>query len=84
MEMNRRLALLIDGDNAQAALLPQMLTEVSKYGIMTIRRVYGDWSEPHMKSWKEALHIYALHPEQQFAYTKGKNATDFALGTQEQ
>src|SRR6185436_19932015 len=79
MEANLRLALMIDGDNAQATLLPQMLAEVSKYGTMTIRRVYGDWSEPSLKSWKEILHIYAIQPSQQFSYTKGKNATDIAL-----
>jgi len=60
MDTTRRLALLIDGDNAQAALLPQMLTEVNKYGMATIRRVYGDWTEPQMKGWKEALNVYAL------------------------
>ncbi|MEO8610695.1 MAG: NYN domain-containing protein [Chloroflexota bacterium] len=78
-ETNRRLALMIDGDNAQAALLPEMLAEVSKYGIMTIRRVYGDWTESEMKSWKTVLHTYALQPVQQFRYTVGKNATDSAL-----
>jgi uncharacterized LabA/DUF88 family protein len=79
MEANRRLALMIDGDNAQAALLPQILAEVSKYGVMTIRRVYGDWTTTQLKSWKEVLHTYALKPEQQFSYTSGKNATDSAL-----
>lgn len=79
METNRRLMLMIDGDNAQAALLPQMLAEVSKYGVMKIRRVYGDWSSPQLKSWKDLLHTYALKPEQQFSYTSGKNATDIAL-----
>ncbi len=79
METNRRLALMIDGDNAQATLLPQMLAEVSKYGIMTTRRVYGDWTEPNMKSWREVLHNFALQPVQQFRYTQGKNATDSAL-----
>lgn len=79
METTRRLALMIDGDNAQAALIPQMLAEVSKYGTLTIRRVYGDWSEPTMKSWKEVLHVFALYPVQQFGYTKGKNATDISL-----
>lgn len=79
MATNRRLALMIDGDNAQASLLPQMLAEVSKYGTITIRRVYGDWTEPEMKSWKEVLHSYALQPVQQFRYTQGKNATDSAL-----
>lgn len=79
MNANKRFALLIDGDNAQASLLPQMLAEVSKYGTVIIRRVYGDWTEPNMKSWKEALHNYALQPMQQFRYTVGKNSTDSAL-----
>ena len=79
MTTNQRLALLIDGDNAQAALLPQMLAEITKYGSITIRRVYGDWTEPNMKSWKEEMHTYALQPIQQFRYTQGKNATDSAL-----
>ena len=79
MDTTRRLALLIDGDNAQAALLPEMLAEVNKYGTATIRRVYGDWTEPQMKGWKEALNVYALQLIQQFRYTKGKNATDSAL-----
>ncbi len=79
MATNRRLALMIDGDNAQASLLPEMLAEVNKYGILIIRRVYGDWTEPNMKSWKEVLHNYALQPMQQFRYTTGKNATDSAL-----
>ncbi len=79
METNRRLMLMIDGDNAQASLLPQILAEVSKYGVMTIRRVYGNWESPLLKPWKELLHTYALKPEQQFSYTSGKNATDIAL-----
>jgi uncharacterized LabA/DUF88 family protein len=79
MADQRRLALLIDGDNAQASLLGQMLAETSKYGVVTIRRVYGDWTTPEMKSWKQALHVYALQPVQQFRYTVGKNATDSAM-----
>lgn len=79
MAEQRRLALLIDGDNAQASLLGQMLAETSKYGVVTIRRVYGDWTTPEMKSWKQALHVYALQPVQQFRYTAGKNATDSAM-----
>ena len=79
MADTRRLALLIDGDNAQASLLEQMIAEVNKYGVVTIRRVYGDWTEPQMKSWKEALHVSALQPFQQFRYTTGKNATDSAM-----
>jgi uncharacterized LabA/DUF88 family protein len=79
MAETRRLALLIDGDNAQASLLEQMIAEVNQYGVVTIRRVYGDWTEPQMKSWKAALHTSALQPFQQFRYTTGKNATDSAM-----
>lgn len=79
MAVNRRLALLIDGDNAQASLLGEILAEASKYGVLTIRRVYGDWTEPQLKSWKEVLHTYAIQPVQQFRYTVGKNATDSAM-----
>jgi len=71
--------MLIDGDNAQASLLDEMLAEASKYGVVTIRRVYGDWTEPEMKGWKSALHTHAFQPIQQFRYTVGKNATDSAM-----
>lgn len=74
-----RLAMLIDGDNAQATLIGHILTETSKYGLVTIRRIYGDWTEANMKSWKQALHTYAIMPIQQFRYTAGKNATDSAM-----
>ncbi|HEX2908154.1 MAG TPA: NYN domain-containing protein [Phototrophicaceae bacterium] len=79
METKSRFALLIDGDNAQAALLPQMLAAVSKHGTVTIRCVYGDWSKPQMKSWKQAADTYAMQTVQQFSYISGKNATDIAL-----
>jgi uncharacterized LabA/DUF88 family protein len=79
MAINRRLAFMIDGDNAQASLLGEMLAEASKYGLLTIRRVYGDWTEPQLKSWKQVLHAYAIQPVQQFRYTVGKNATDSAM-----
>ena len=75
----QRFAVLIDGDNAQASLLPQILTEVSKAGLITIKRIYGDWPTPNMNSWKDSLHKYAIQPMQQFRYTTGKNATDSAM-----
>jgi uncharacterized LabA/DUF88 family protein len=75
----RRIAVLIDGDNAQATLIEHMLAEVSKYGIVSIRRVYGDWTTPSMNSWKPVLQEYAIQPIQQFQNTIGKNATDSAL-----
>ena len=76
---DRRIALLIDGDNAQPSLLDVLLTEVYKFGVVPIRRIYGDWTESGMKGWKDALQSHAIQPIQQFAYTKGKNATDSAL-----
>lgn len=79
MEPSRRIALLIDGDNAQASLFPQILAEVSKYGVITIRRVYGDWTTSNLKGWSEVIKIYALKAEQQHSYTSGKNSTDSAL-----
>jgi uncharacterized LabA/DUF88 family protein len=75
----RRVAMLIDGDNAQPSLMQYILAETGKYGMVTIRRNYGDWTENNMNSWKETLHTYAIQPIQQFRYTVGKNATDSAL-----
>ena len=75
----QKFAVLIDGDNAQASLLPQILAEVSKVGLITIKRIYGDWTTTSMNSWKESLHKYAIQPIQQFRYTTGKNATDSAM-----
>lgn len=75
----RRIAMLIDGDNAQPKLLDQLLSEAAKHGQVTIRRIYGDWTTQNMAGWKEALHLHAVQPVQQFMYTKGKNSTDSAL-----
>jgi hypothetical protein len=74
-----KIAILIDGDNAQANLLPQMLVEAGKYGLVTVRRIYGDWTTPNMNSWKDVLNFHAVQPVQQFRYTVGKNATDSAM-----
>ena len=75
----QKFAVLIDGDNAQASLLPQILAEVSKVGLITIKRIYGDWTTTNMNSWKDSLHKHAIQPIQQFRYTVGKNATDSAM-----
>jgi len=71
--------MLIDGDNAQAGLLPQMLVESGRHGQVTVRRIYGDWTTASMNSWKETLNFHAFQPIQQFRYTIGKNATDSAM-----
>lgn len=74
-----KIAILIDGDNAQASLLSQMLVEAGKYGLVTLRRIYGDWTTNSMNSWKDILNFHAVQPIQQFRYTIGKNATDSAM-----
>jgi len=71
--------MLVDGDNAQPSLIEHVLAETAKYGTITTRRIYGDWTVPQMKGWKDALHTFAIQPIQQFRYTVGKNATDSAL-----
>ncbi len=74
-----KIAILVDGDNAQSKLLKPILEEVSKYGKVTIRRIYGDWTIPQMNSWKEILNDLSFNPIQKFAYTTGKNSTDSSL-----
>lgn len=76
---SRKMALLIDGDNAQPMLIGQILAESGKHGPLTIRRIYGDWTTSNMHGWKDTLNASAIQPIQQFRYTVGKNATDSAL-----
>jgi uncharacterized LabA/DUF88 family protein len=78
-QKTKKIALLIDGDNAQPSLIGQILAEAGKYGLVTIRRIYGDWTTVNMSGWKNALHDSAIQPIQQFRYTIGKNATDSAM-----
>ncbi|MHC5202628.1 NYN domain-containing protein [Myroides sp. LJL119] len=79
MDKQNNIAILVDGDNAQAKLLTNILEEVSKYGKVTIRRIYGDWTTPQMNSWKELLNDLSFSPIQKFNYTTGKNSTDSSL-----
>ena len=73
---SRRLATLINGGNAEAALLGQMLKEASKHGTVKIRRIYGDWIRSQMSQWRTPANTYAFHTPHQIAFTAGKNATD--------
>jgi len=76
---NPRLAVLIDADNASADLIEPLLAEVAKYGVASVKRIYGDWTLPNLGPWKQKLVAHAIQPMQQFRYTTGKNATDSAL-----
>lgn len=78
-EPTLRLAVLIDADNAQAAVIDGLLAEIARFGEATVKRIYGDFTSPTSASWKKVLQKYAIKPVQQFAYTTGKNATDSTL-----
>ena len=77
--MELKLAVLIDGDNIPSAHVKEMMEEIAKYGNPTIKRIYGDWTKPHLSSWKKILLENAITPIQQYGYTTGKNATDSAM-----
>lgn len=78
-ESGLKLAVLIDADNAQAALIEGLLAEIARFGEATVKRIYGDFTAPTSASWKKVLQRYAIKPVQQFAYSTGKNATDSTL-----
>jgi len=73
------LAVLIDAENAQPAITEELISEIAKYGIASVKRIYGDWTTPQLGGWKQVLLAYSIQPIQQFRYTYGKNATDSAM-----
>jgi uncharacterized LabA/DUF88 family protein len=79
MDQAQSIALLIDCDNASASAIEGVLNELATYGVINVRRAYGNWKNPHLKHWEAQLHPYAIMPIQQFAFTQGKNATDAAM-----
>jgi len=78
-EPSLKLAVLIDADNAQAAVIEYLLAEVARFGEATVKRIYGDFTSTRSSAWKKVLQKFAIKPVQQFAYTSGKNATDSTL-----
>ena len=76
---HKHFAVLIDADNAPAAIVEGLFEEIAKYGVASVKRIYGDWTQPNLGSWKKVLLDHSIQPIQQFAYTKGKNATDSSL-----
>ena len=75
----QKLAVLIDADNSSISSISPILEEIAKYGIASVKRVYGDWSNESLKNWRDILLLNAITPVQQFAYTTGKDATDMIL-----
>ena len=74
-----RLAVLIDAENASAGIVEGLFEEIAKLGEASVRRIYGDFTKPGLKGWTDVLQRFAIVPHQEFAYTKGKNASDIAL-----
>ncbi|MEX1214800.1 NYN domain-containing protein [Saccharospirillum sp.] len=79
MALNQNIALLIDCDNVSHRAIEGVLEELAKYGKVNVRHAHGDWNNPNMKGWIEKVHPNAIRPIQQFALTKGKNATDASM-----
>lgn len=79
MDNENRYAVLIDADNVAAKYTKNILDELSNYGIVTYKRVYGDWTRPNLAGWKNMALDNAITPVQQYSYTTGKNATDSAM-----
>ena len=73
------MAVLFDADNVPSSQVQEMLNEIAKYGVPTIKRIYGDWTKPNLAGWKSVLLENAITPIQQYSYTTGKNATDSAM-----
>ncbi|MEZ5570848.1 MAG: NYN domain-containing protein [Halioglobus sp.] len=79
MQQAKKIALLIDCDNVSHTAIEGVLQELAKHGTVNVRHAHGDWNNPSLSGWAEKLHPHAIRPMQQFAYTKGKNATDSAM-----
>lgn len=78
-DTERRIAVLIDADNAPASKIDEILAEVARHGVANVRRAYGNWKSPNLRQWEAVLHEFAIRPIQQFAYSRGKNASDMAM-----
>jgi len=74
-----KIAVLIDGDNANPKIIKRTLSQIHEHGELTIKRVYGDWSQQHLGCWKAIVNKHSIKAMQTFNYTKGKNSTDIAL-----
>ncbi|MBP5405413.1 MAG: NYN domain-containing protein [Clostridia bacterium] len=79
MDRDNKIAVLVDAENVSEKYAQVLLDEVTNYGIPTYKRVYGDWTNPQLRKWKDSLLVYSFTPIQQYSYTSGKNASDSAM-----
>ncbi len=79
LHTEKKIAVLIDAENAQYSVLAAVLSELAKHGHIIVKKAYGDWSSSHLKNWKDTLNELAINPVQQFSYTQGKNSSDAAM-----
>ncbi len=79
LDTAKKIAVLIDAENAQYSVMGAVLAELSKHGHLVVKKAYGDWSSNHLKNWKQPLNELAITPVQQFSYTQGKNSSDAAM-----
>lgn len=79
LDSEKKIAVLIDAENAQYSVLGAVLAELSKHGHIIVKKAYGDWSSNHLRNWKQPLNELAINPVQQFSYTQGKNSSDAAM-----
>ncbi len=79
LNSEKKIAVLIDAENAQFSVLGAVLSELSKHGHIVVKKAYGDWSSIHLRNWKQPLNELAINPVQQFSYTQGKNSSDAAM-----
>ncbi len=79
IDSEKKIAVLIDAENAQYSILEAVLSELKKHGHIIVKKAYGDWSSNHLRNWKQPLNELAINPVQQFSYTQGKNSSDAAM-----
>ncbi len=77
----QRLAVLIDAENAQAAVIKSILADITRFGKVAVKRIYGDFSSSSRTSvsWKKAIEEHAIKPMHSYAFSSGKNSSDIAL-----
>jgi uncharacterized protein (TIGR00288 family) len=79
IDSEKKIAVLIDAENAQYSILEAVMAELKKHGHIIVKKAYGDWSSNHLRNWKQPLNELAINPVQQFSYTQGKNSSDAAM-----